>query len=158
MLKSWMVVAVVTLLVAIGGSSLNSSEDLRWFNRLRRPQWLTFEAAIPLIWTVIFICGAWSAVVTWESDPGTIKTWVLMGFYLGLEIVTISYTILLTKLRSLLVGTIVGATGTVLSALLAVSVWSVSQSAALLLIPYLLWSPIGTYTTWEMLKLNPPNR
>ncbi|QIZ69237.1 TspO/MBR family protein [Oxynema aestuarii] len=158
MLKSWMVVAVVTLLVAIGGSSLNSSEDLRWFNRLRRPQWLTFEAAIPLIWTVIFICGAWSAVVTWESDPGTIKTWVLMGFYLGLEIVTISYTILLTKLRSLLVGTIVGATGTVLSALLAVSVWSVSQSAALLLVPYLLWSPIGTYTTWEMLKLNPPHR
>lgn len=158
MLKSWMVVAVVTLLVAIGGSSLNSSEDLRWFNRLRRPQWLTFEAAIPLIWTVIFICGAWSAVVTWESDPGTVKTWVLMGFYLALEIVTISYTILLTKLRSLLVGTIVGATGTVLSALLAVSVWSISQSAALLLVPYLLWSPIGTYTTWEMLKLNPPQR
>jgi translocator protein len=26
--------------------------------------------------------------------------------------------------------------------------------AAVLLIPYLLWSPIGTFTTWQMDKLN----
>ncbi|MEM9949495.1 MAG: TspO protein, partial [Cyanobacteria bacterium P01_D01_bin.36] len=26
--------------------------------------------------------------------------------------------------------------------------------AAVLLIPYLLWSPIGTITTWEMSKIN----
>ncbi|MDP5339611.1 MAG: TspO protein, partial [Nodularia sp. (in: cyanobacteria)] len=24
-----------------------------------------------------------------------------------------------------------------------------------LLVPYLLWSPIGTYTTWKMISLNP---
>ncbi|HEY9813633.1 MAG TPA: TspO protein, partial [Candidatus Sericytochromatia bacterium] len=24
-----------------------------------------------------------------------------------------------------------------------------------LLLPYVIWSPIGTYTTWEMMKLNP---
>jgi tryptophan-rich sensory protein len=29
-----------------------------------------------------------------------------------------------------------------------------SQSAALLLIPYLLWSPVGTLVTWQMQRLN----
>jgi tryptophan-rich sensory protein len=24
-----------------------------------------------------------------------------------------------------------------------------------LLVPYVIWSPIGTYTTWEMMQLNP---
>jgi translocator protein len=38
---------------------------------------------------------------------------------------------------------------------LAMIVWSISQSAALLLVPDLLWSPIGTYTTREMIDLNP---
>jgi translocator protein len=39
--------------------------------------------------------------------------------------------------------------------LLAFSVFLVSVWASLLLVPYLLWSPIGTYTTWKMAQLNP---
>jgi len=39
--------------------------------------------------------------------------------------------------------------------MLALSVLQVSQPAALLLLPYILWSPIGTYTTWAMMHLNP---
>ncbi|HEY9597493.1 MAG TPA: TspO protein, partial [Cyanophyceae cyanobacterium] len=46
MIKSWMVIGVVTLLVALGGGWLEP-DDVRWFNRLTRPRWLTFEAAIP---------------------------------------------------------------------------------------------------------------
>jgi len=29
-----------------------------------------------------------------------------------------------------------------------------SRSAVLLLIPYLLWSPVGTLVTWQMQRLN----
>jgi tryptophan-rich sensory protein len=29
-----------------------------------------------------------------------------------------------------------------------------SQPALLLLIPYLLWSPVGTLVTWQMQRLN----
>jgi tryptophan-rich sensory protein len=29
-----------------------------------------------------------------------------------------------------------------------------AAAAALLLIPYLLWSPVGTWVTWQMQKLN----
>jgi len=145
-----MVIGVVTLLVALGANFITPS-DRRWFQRLRRPNWLTFEAAIPIIWTVIFICGAWSAYIVWENT----RSWLLMGFYLVLEIVTISYTPVMFRLRSLKIGTIIGGTGAVLGILLALTVLPISGWAALLLLPYVIWSPIGTYTTWEMIKLNP---
>jgi len=150
MIRSWMVIGVVTLLVALGANLITPS-DRRWFQRLRRPNWLTFEAAIPIIWTVIFICGAWSAYIVWENT----RSWLLMGFYLLLEIVTISYTPVMFRLRSLKIGTIIGGTGAVLGILLTLTVLPISGWAALLLLPYVIWSPIGTYTTWEMIKLNP---
>lgn len=149
-----MVIGGVTLLVALAANFITPG-DRRWFKRLRRPSWLTFEAAIPVIWTVTFICGAWSAYIVWENDPGSTRTWLLMGFYLLLEIVTVAYTPVMFRLRSLKVGTIIGGTGAILGVLLALTVLPISGWAALLLLPYVIWSPIGTYTTWEMIRLNP---
>ena len=154
MIKSWMVIGAVALLVVALGGALVTPDGSRWFNRLQRPRWLTFEPAIPFIWTVIYICAAWSAYVVWESALGSRKTW-LMLLYLLLEVITTAYTPALFRLRSLKVGTIIGGTGAVLSIILALLVLPISTWASLLLVPYLIWSPIGTYTTWEMMQLNP---
>lgn len=154
MIKSWMVIGGIALLVALA-SNLIPPDDLRWFNHLQRPRWLVFEKAIPLIWTVIFICAGWSAVIVWEKEPQTSTTWLRMSLYLLLELVTMAYTSVMCRLRSLRVGTAIGGTGAILSVMLALSVWPVSSWATLLLLPYVLWSPIGTYTTWEMMQINP---
>lgn len=153
-----MVIGAVTIAVGFLGSQVLSKEDQRWFDRLQRPKWLTFEKAIPVIWTIVFIAAAWSAYIVWERDLGSPSSWLLMGFYLVLELVTLAYNVLMCKLKSLLVGTAIGATCVLLSAILTVIVWNISQTASLLLLPYVLWSPIGTYTTWAMLKLNPVDR
>ncbi|MES1026548.1 TspO/MBR family protein [Gloeocapsa sp. BRSZ] len=154
MIRSWMVIGAVAFLVALG-ANLITRGDRQWFKRLRRPGWLTFEPLIPIIWTIIFICGAWSAYIVWEANPGMSFTWLLMGFYLLLEIVTIAYTPVMFRTRSLRVGTIIGGTGAIIGLLLTFTVLPISGWAALLLVPYLLWSPIGTYTTWAMMRLNP---
>ncbi|KAB8317896.1 TspO/MBR family protein [Tolypothrix campylonemoides VB511288] len=154
MIKSWMVIGGVAFLVALGANFITPG-DVKWFKRLQRPRWLTFEAAIPVIWTIVFICGAWSAYIVWEKDPGTTTTWLRMGLYLLLEIVTIAFNPVMLRLRSLKVGTIIGGTGFVIAIILTLVVLPVSGWAALLLVPYLLWSPIGTYTTWTMKRLNP---
>jgi translocator protein len=154
MIKSWMVIGGVVFLVGLV-ANFTTASDRQWFKHLQRPRWLTFETAIPLIWTVIFICGAWSAYIVWESNPGTMSTLLLMGLYLLLEVMTIAYTPVMCRFRSLKVGTIIGGTGFVISVILALAVLSVSHWAALLLVPYVLWSPIGTYTTWVMIRLNP---
>lgn len=155
MIKSWMVIGGVAIGLAIAISGLSTRQGNQWFRRLRRPRWLTFERIIPLIWITIFICGAWSAYVVWEQNPGTPETWWLMALYLGLELVTLAYTPVMLWLRRISVGVLIGGTGFVIALLLALTVLPISQVAALLLLPYLLWSPIGTYTTWVMRQLNP---
>lgn len=153
MIKSWMAIAPIVFLVSLGGSLISSS-DIRWFKQLRRPQWLTFEVLIPAIWTVILICGGFSAYLVWEAGIGGSTGWLMMAFYLLLEIVIIAYIPITLRSRNLKLGTFVGLVGFGLGILLAVVVWQISTWAVLLLVPYLLWSPVGSYTTWAIAGLN----
>lgn len=154
MIPSWMVIGAVTFIVAIG-SFFITPRDVKWFAQLSRPRWLVFEAFIPLIWTVIFVCGAASAYLVWQHNPGSVITWLLMGLYLFVEIITVAYIPLMLRLKSLKIGEIIGLSGFIVAVLLAICVLPISGLAALLLIPYLLWSPVGTYTTEELRQMNP---
>ena len=154
MLKSLIIIGIITLLVAFG-SFFFKPKDISWVVKLQRPKWLFFEPLIPVIWTVVFTGGAISAALVWEREPGSLKTWLLMGVYLILEIITVAYIPATLRFRSLKIGTALGGIGVILGIFLTFVVASISGLAALCLIPYLLWSPIGTLTTWEMIQLNP---
>jgi benzodiazapine receptor len=154
MIKSWMAIAAVIFLVSLG-ANLVSASDRQWFNQLRRPSWLTFEILIPVIWTVILICGGISAYLVWEKEMGSLRGWSMMAFYLVLEIVIIAYVPVTLRSRNLRWGTWVGLVGFGLGLSLTLNVWSISSDAALLLFPYLIWSPIGSYATWAIDRLNP---
>ena len=73
MIESWMIIGGATFSVAFG-TLLFKLRDINWAVKLQRPDWIFFEPAIPLIWTVIFASGAGSATVVWEQEPGTLKT------------------------------------------------------------------------------------
>lgn len=140
MIPSWLVIGAVTFLVAVG-SFFITPRDVKWFAQLSRPRWLVFEQFIPLIWTVIFICGAASAYIVWEHNPGGTITWLLMVLYLLVEIITVTYIPLMLRFRSLKTGEIIGLSGFIAAVVLAIAVLPISGLASVLLIPYLLWSP-----------------
>ncbi|MEB3274331.1 MAG: TspO/MBR family protein [Prochlorothrix sp.] len=154
MVPAWVLITLVAIIVAVALNRL-SPDDNRWFFQLKRPQWLTFEGLIPLIWIFIFICGIASASVTWAETGNWIWRWVLMGGYLLVEVAIMAYTPVMCKLRSLTFGTAIGGLGFGLGCILASQVWPQSPLAGALLLPYLLWSPIGTFVTWQMIWLNP---
>jgi translocator protein len=154
MLQSWMVIGAITLIVEFG-SFFITPRDVKWFAKLTRPRWLVFEPLIPVIWTVIFVCGAASANFVWQKNPGSLQTWLFMFFYLLLEIITVTYIPLMLRFRSLRVGETIGSVGVIVGLLLTLSVLPISRTAALLLVPYLIWSPVGAYTTEELVQLNP---
>jgi tryptophan-rich sensory protein len=149
-----MVIGGITLLVALGSAFIRP-RDIPWIKRLDRPKWLFFEPAIPFIWTVVFVCGALSATLIWEQQPGSLITWLIMGLYLLLEIITVAYIPATVRLHSLTVGTVLGGLGVIFGILLTLTILPMSEQAALLLLPYLVWTPIGTYTTMQMIDLNP---
>jgi benzodiazapine receptor len=154
MIQSWMVIGGITFLVALGAAWIRP-RDTKWAADLQRPLWLFFEPLIPVIWTVIFSCGAASAYFVWEQSPGSLQVWLLMALYLLLEVITVAYIPLTLRLRNIKVGVVLGGIGVVLGVFLASSIWPISGWAALLLLPYLIWGPIGTYATLEMMRLNP---
>jgi translocator protein len=154
MIPAWLIIGITAVLIGVGLNKIIGG-DQRWFFRLRRPAWLTFEAAIPMIWIAIFIAGGWSAYNVWQTAPGTTSTWLLMVGYALLEVIILAYTPVMSRWRSLRLGTIIGATGCFFGLGLSVFVAQVSSMAFWLLLPYLLWSPIGTFVTWQMMLLNP---
>lgn len=149
-----MVAALLILLVmVVVGVVLNPSRAaFAWFLKLKRPRWLTFERLIPLIWIAIYGCFYASALLAWNAS------WSLavMAGYLVLLVLVQSYTWLICKTRRLSTGTVVGFSGWCWGVALAVVVQPASIPALLLLIPYLLWSPVGTLVTWQMQRLNRP--
>lgn len=155
MIPSWLVIGGVAFGLALLIGSLVDRTGTQWFRRLERPDWLTFEWVIPFIWTTIFTCGAISASLAWNIAPGTATIWRLMAGYLVLELVTLAYTPAMLMTRRLRVGFWIGASGLVIAIALAFFVFPISKPAGYLLIPYLLWSPIGTYVTWQMMQINP---
>jgi len=155
MILAWVVIAIASFLIGLAINKLFPS-DYKWFMRLRRPRWLTFERAIPLIWISIFILGITSASVVWQTIPATSETWLLMFAYGVVETAVLIYTPVMTSLKNVRAGAIVGAIGFILGLILTAQVWQVSSLAGWLLVPYLLWSPVGTYVTWVMARLNPP--
>jgi translocator protein len=146
------VAALLILLVMVAVVALLSPnrQDFAWFLGLRRPAWLTFEALIPLIWISIYACFWAAALLSWRASG----SWILMLGYLGLLLLVQSYTLVICRTRRLANGTLVGFGGWLWGVALAVVVAPQVPVAALLLLPYLLWSPLGTLLTWQMQRLN----
>ncbi|MBM5817296.1 MAG: sensory protein [Cyanobacteria bacterium K_Offshore_surface_m2_239] len=151
-MPAWLPIAALLagVMVAVVVALTPSREDFQWFLRLRRPRWLTFERLIPLIWLLIYACFYASALLLWQT---TRQGW-LVAAYLPLLVLVQSYTWLICRTRNLRTGTTAGFAGWVWGVALAIIVLSHSLPAALLLLPYLLWSPVGTFVTWRMERLN----
>ena len=147
-MPAWLSILLVMVIVGI---ALNpSSTEFSWFLRLRRPAWLTFERWIPLIWLAIYACFYGSALLAWRAGGGG----GLMVGYLLLLVLVQSYTLLICRSRSLGNGTLIGFVGWMWGVALTMAVVVQNPAAAALLAPYLIWSPVGTWVTWQMRQLN----
>jgi benzodiazapine receptor len=147
-MPAWLTILLV--MVAVVALLNPGREDWAWFLRLRRPAWLTFERWIPLIWSAIYACFYASALLCWNAGGGP---WRMAG-YLVLLVLVQSYTWLIGRTRRVASGTVAGFAGWVWGVALALVTLPVSAVAALLLVPFLLWSPVGTFVTWRMQGLN----
>ena len=148
-MPAWLAILVVMLSLLL---SLNPKrQEFQWFLTLRRPRWLTFERWIPLIWLSIYICFYGSALLSWQASPSL----ALMAGYVLLLALVQSYTLVICRSRRLRNGTVIGLLGWIWGLLLVAPVHASSATATLLLLPYLLWSPVGTWVTWRMEAINP---
>jgi tryptophan-rich sensory protein len=126
-------------------------KDFAWYQGLRHPEWVTFSAFIPLIWLLIHACFYLSALISW----GIRSSWTLVFAYVLLLILVESYTWLMCRSRRLSAGTLLCLIGWSYGLILTLLVLTIAPSAALLMLPYLLWTPVEALITWQMRQLNP---
>ncbi len=149
-MPAWLTILLVMgLVIAV---LTPSRQQFAWFLRLRRPRWLTFERWIPLIWSLIYLCFYASALLRWGAGGAAAP--LAMAGYLVLLVLVQGYTLLICRTRRLAWGTAAGLAGWIWGLGLALATLAISPTAALLLVPFLLWSPIGTFVTWRMQRLN----
>jgi translocator protein len=148
-MQSWLTIGTITFIVALG-SLLFTPRHLKWFAEISRPRWQELPV-IPIIWIVVFAAADLSATLVWLSHPGNIFIWMIMGIYLLIEIITVIYVPLSLRFKNPRKGDLMGLIVYLLADFLVIAVLPLSRFAGLLLIPYVIWSPIGDYSAKELI-------
>jgi translocator protein len=73
---------------------------------------------------------------------------------LSQSLLNAAWTPLFTRARRLDLAAAECATLTVVNACLVISAWRVRRPAALLLVPYLVWTAFATFLSWTIYRLN----
>lgn len=151
-MAAWLLIFLAMLAVTL--LIVPSRADYQWFLKLRRPRWCHFEGTAPLLVAAIYLCFYASAVLVWESVRPREQPWPWMAGYLLLVVLVQSCTWVICRTRRLATGTAMGFIGWMWGMALTAMVASINGPAAALLVPYLIWSPLGSLLNWQIERLN----
>jgi tryptophan-rich sensory protein len=127
-----------------------------WYRSLRNPAWKPPDWAFGPVWMIILGCAAFSAAYAWEAVPSLdVKTNILMVFGIN-GILNILWNVLFFSFRrpDWAFYEVVFLWLSVLAVILVIVPFS--TSAALLMVPYLVWVAIAALLNFRVVQLNRP--
>ncbi len=148
------VIPLVTVAVAVVGSSFTSSGLGSWYRSIHLPTWTPPGSIIGLVWTTIFILSTASALLLWNGSDSKARLPLLTGLFLLNAALNVlwSYLFFSRHLIGLAVWEAAALDATVIA--LVVIAWPLSRLASALLMPYAAWGAFATYLTYTVWKLN----
>lgn len=152
-----MTVYIVAGVIALAAAGLGAlATDIGpWYRALRKPSWQPPDWLFGPVWTVIFGLIAWSGAMAWQAATPDQRLWaVALPFAVNL-LLNVAWSFLFFRMRRtrLALGEVVALWLSILW--LIVSLWGVSQTAALLLVPYLVWVSFAGVLNRTIVRLNP---
>ena len=158
MSRAWLmpilIAGVAALIIAALGATI--TEIGPWYHSLAQPRWAPPDAAYGVAWTAIYAFTALAGVTAWLAMPnGREREWLLGLFALN-GFLNILWSLLFFRLhRPDWAMVEVLALWLSVGALILVS-WRRSMTAAVLLLPYLLWVTFAGYLDMTIVRLNGP--
>jgi tryptophan-rich sensory protein len=138
--------AALVLFFAVGAIT---TLGLSWYHALALPAWAPSDLAVALIWCVLFLLAALSAVELYPSASRAVR-----ALYAGNALLILLWNYLFFGLHAL-GPALLAAVAVGLSALaLFAAAWPISRRAAWLLAPYLLWMLYAIALTHLIYRLN----
>ena len=157
MSRPWLVpvatAAVAAILVAGVGATMTDTTG--WYESLNKPAWNPPPAAFGIIWTIIFALIAAAGVAAWRATPDSNSSDTLIGLFAANGFLNVSWTVLFFQLHrpDLAMGELALFWCSIVAMIVVFGRYS--RTAALLLVPYLVWVTIAGVLNWQVIQLNP---
>lgn len=126
-----------------------------WYRELKKPTWQPPDWLFAPVWTLIFALIAWSAAAAWLAASADERgSQVVLPFAVNL-LLNVAWSFLFFRLRRPRLALIELLALWLSIVVLMLALWPISQLAALLLLPYLLWVSFAGWLNRTIVRLNP---
>lgn len=149
---NYIVIPLIVFLVALAGSLL-TSKGMDWYKTLTLPVWTPSGFVIGLIWTIIFILSAISAILVWNGFSRGVRFNLIIVMFLVNAALNVLWSYLFFG-KHLFCKAVVDAGFLSLSVFILIILINPVRKAAILLYPYFFWTVFATYLAFKILILN----
>ena len=145
---------VICQMAGIIGSIFTASSVARWYPTLVKPSFTPPGSYIGLIWIILFTLMGISLFLIWREIPGNPAARIALYFFAAQLIVNVLWNVAFFGMRSPASGFIVIIVLWILILITTVKFWPINKTAALLLIPYIVWVSVAAYLNYLLWILN----
>jgi benzodiazapine receptor len=149
---SYILIPLITILVASIGSILTTRSVATWYRTIRKPSWTPPGAVIGAVWTVLYILAAISALVVWNlSSPVSA---VVASLFILNAVVNVFWSYVFFYLHKM--GPAIWVC-LFLELTIILLIWLIaplSLVAAWLLVPYAAWVTFASYLNYRVWEMN----
>jgi len=151
-LNHLIIIAMVLALSFFGGQFTSSGMD--WYKTINLPSWTPPGSVIGIVWTVIYILTAVSAMIVWKAFPRGKGFHIVVGLFILNAVFNLAWSYIFFYNRMIGAAIIDSLAIEVTLLLLIPLVWKHSKVASALLIPYALWVGFATCLNYTIYILN----
>lgn len=142
--------------IALGAAGGLLTEVGAWYKALRKPRLNPPDWLFGPAWTLILGMAAASAGIAWQAaaDPADRRRVVILFLVNALCHLLWSPLFFKAKRPDWALVEVIFLWGSLVA--LLIGLWPISQTAALLILPYLVWVSFAAWLNWQIVRLNAP--
>ena len=148
------IAATLALITAMVGGSITVLDS--WYYSLQQPAWAPPDYMFGIIWTTIFALIALAGFLGWQKAPSRRTAEIMLGLFALNGFLNLSWSFIFFRMErpDLAFYELIALWLSILALILFCSRFS--RSAALLLLPYLVWVSIAGLLNYQIVALNGP--
>ena len=151
---SYILIPLITILVASIGSILTTRSVATWYRTIRKPSWTPPGAVIGAVWTVLYILAALSALLVWNLPDGTPVPLAVASLFVLNAVVNVGWSwVFFFRHR---IGLAIWVC-LFLDLTIVLLIWLIaplSSLAAWFLVPYAAWVTFASYLNYRVWAMN----
>lgn len=138
--------------VGLAGSVFTSKSIPNWYDQLQKPSITPPSWVFGPVWTLLYaLMGISASIISQKKEQG--KSVGMTVFYLQL-LLNFLWTVIFFGMRSPFAGLVEIFILWIFIAVTIILFWKLSPSAALLLVPYLLWTSFASVLNFQFWRIN----